>query len=128
MGLPPFMVEMAKMVFPVMLENFQKAYRAGMNLLAGTDGVSWFNPVEDLITELKLRAELGVPNSEVIRMATITTAQRLGLDKELGSLETGKRADVIIVEENLLKEVSFFANLRVVIRDGRDIRQDRAEN
>jgi len=128
MGLPPFMVETAKMVFPVMLKNFQKAYRAGMKLPAGTDGGSWFNPVEDLVTELKLRAELGVPNSAVIRMATITAAQCLGLDKELGSLETGKRADVILVEGNPLMEVNSLANVRVVIRDGRVIRQDRAKN
>jgi 5-methylthioadenosine/S-adenosylhomocysteine deaminase len=78
----------------------------GVNVSLGTDGAASNNNL-NLFEEMHLAALLhkwrerdaeALPAREVLRMATIRGAQALGLDAELGSLEVGKRADVVIVD------------------------------
>jgi 5-methylthioadenosine/S-adenosylhomocysteine deaminase len=80
--------------------------KAGINVGMATDGVSSNNNL-DLFDEMrfatltrKLYAKDGrvLPASQLIRMATIMAAKVLGVDHEIGSLETGKRADVILID------------------------------
>lgn len=80
--------------------------KVGLHVGLGTDGVASNNNL-DLFDEMrtatltrKLFAKDGVvlPARQVIRMATRMGAQVLGLEKEIGSLEAGKRADVILID------------------------------
>jgi cytosine/adenosine deaminase-related metal-dependent hydrolase len=64
------------------------------------------------IRELELLQEAGFHPLEVIRAATLKGAEALGLDKEIGSVEVGKKADFVIVEENPLQ------NLKVLYGTG----------
>jgi hypothetical protein len=64
------------------------------------------------IRELELLREAGFHPLEVIRVATLHGAEALGMDKEIGSIEVGKKADFIIIEENPL------ANLQVLYGTG----------
>ena len=57
------------------------------------------------IRELELLREAGFHPLEVIRSATLYGAQALGIDKEVGSVEVGKLADMIIIEENPLQNL-----------------------
>lgn len=57
------------------------------------------------IRELELLREAGFHPLEVIRSATLYGAQALGMDKELGSVEVGKLADLVIVNANPLKNL-----------------------
>ena len=57
------------------------------------------------IRELELLREAGFHPLEVIRSATLYAAQALGADKEIGSIETGKYADIIIINANPLKNL-----------------------
>jgi imidazolonepropionase-like amidohydrolase len=57
------------------------------------------------IRELELLREAGFHPLEVIRAATLHGAQAMGMDKEIGSIEVGKLADFIIVEENPLENL-----------------------
>lgn len=66
----------------------------------------------DYIRELELLREAGFHPLEVIRAATLHGAQALGLDKEIGSIEPGKLADLVVVEKNPL------ANLGVLYGTG----------
>ena len=59
----------------------------------------------DYIRELELLREAGFHPLEVIRSATLYGAQALGLDKEIGSVEPGKLADLVVVEENPLQDL-----------------------
>jgi hypothetical protein len=57
------------------------------------------------IRELELLREAGFHPLEVIKSATLNGAESLGLDKDLGSVEVGKLADFVLVEENPLKNL-----------------------
>lgn len=78
----------------------------GVNVGLGTDGFAGSNDTADLILEMDLAAKLqkvttmdptALPAAQVFAMATIGGAHVLGLEKEIGSLEEGKRADLITI-------------------------------
>jgi len=82
--------------------------KKGINLALGTDGSASNNNV-NLFEEMHLAALVNkavtedaesVPATEVLRMATINGAKALGLENEIGSLEVGKRADLILLDTN----------------------------
>jgi 5-methylthioadenosine/S-adenosylhomocysteine deaminase len=83
-----------------------KMLKLGINVGIGTDGFAGSNDSADLILEMNLAAKLqkvatmdphSLPAEQVLDMATLGGARVLGLDREIGSLETGKRADLITV-------------------------------
>ncbi|MBS1875656.1 MAG: amidohydrolase [Acidobacteria bacterium] len=78
----------------------------GINMGLGTDGFAGSNDGADLMQEMALAAKLqkvtrmnpvALPARQALEMATIIGARALGMDKEIGSLETGKLADVIAI-------------------------------
>ena len=82
-----------------------KLQQAGVNLCLGTDGAASNNDL-DMFGEMRSAALLAkavaadasaLPAEEILRMATINGAKALGLDSEIGSLETGKAADIVAV-------------------------------
>jgi 5-methylthioadenosine/S-adenosylhomocysteine deaminase len=119
--------------------------RAGVHLGLGTDGAASNNEL-DLLAEIQLAAllhkgvrldPLAVPAIAALEMATIGGARALGLDHLIGSLEPGKRADVVVVEldeDNLVPlydPVSHLAyaveagDVRTVLVEGRVVLRDR---
>jgi len=72
------------------------------------------NPHYDLTTELKLRGEIGVPTKDLIKMATKTAAECLNLDNTIGTIEVGKRSDIIIVDGDPLNDISTLQNIDYV--------------
>jgi 5-methylthioadenosine/S-adenosylhomocysteine deaminase len=79
----------------------------GVNVALGADGAPCNNNL-DIFVEMRLAALLHKPRSgptamsamQVLEMATLNGAKALGLEKEIGSIEVGKKADLIIVERN----------------------------
>ncbi|TET30330.1 MAG: amidohydrolase [Candidatus Heimdallarchaeota archaeon] len=89
--------------------NYQDLAKSGITIALGTDGASSNNNLS-MIEELRLASLLhkGVntnpeilPASEAIRMATINGAKALGLENEIGSLEIGKKADLVILNTRM---------------------------
>jgi hypothetical protein len=62
----------------------------------------------DYIREMELLREAGFHPLEVIRAATLKGAEALGLDKEIGTVEPGKLADLVVLEENPLQNLAAF--------------------
>ncbi len=81
-----------------------KLHQAGIPISLGADGAACNNNL-DMFQEMRLAALLqkslhgpeAMPAATVLEMATLGGARALGLDREIGSLEVGKRADVIVV-------------------------------
>ncbi len=87
--------------------KFINAYKnRGGRVTAGSDSGFIFQLYGfAYIRELELLREAGFHPLEVIRAATLNGAEALGLDAEIGSVETGKKADFVIVAENPLKNL-----------------------
>lgn len=90
--------------------------RAGVPVVAGTDLVV---PGHTQYRELELYVRAGMTPMEAIQTATIVPARTMKLDKELGTIEKGKIADLIIVDGNPLENISEIRNVKFVITRGR---------
>jgi imidazolonepropionase-like amidohydrolase len=90
-------------------------HHAGVPIVAGTDQTV---PGYSLYREIELYVQAGFTPMEAIQAATIVPARVLGFDKELGTVETGKRADVIIVNGNPLESIHNIRKVEFVITNG----------
>lgn len=86
----------------------------GVRLVPGTDDV----PGVMLHTELEEWQRAGIPAADVLRLATIGAAEHLGLDRELGTITRGKRADLVLVPGDPTRDVSVLRQARLVMKDG----------
>ena len=110
----------AASVGPQIQDTFARAYRAGVTIAFGTDaGVS---PHGDNALEFAWMVEAGMPPMEAIRSATLTTAEMLGMQDELGSIAEGKIADIIAVAGDPVDDVSALQNVAFVMKDGRVVK------
>ena len=89
-----------------------RAERAGVLLLAGTDNGSLWD-------EMEAYENAGVPRAAIIRAATSNGARWLGKQADFGSIEPGRRADLIIVDGDPMTQIKDVRNIRTVIKDGR---------
>ena len=102
-------------------QNVRKAYPAGVKIAYGTDaGVSKHGRNAD---EFELLVKHGMPAAEAIKAATVNAADLLGLSGEIGTLEPGKRADIIAVSGDPLADVTVLKRVGFVMKDGRVIKQ-----
>jgi imidazolonepropionase-like amidohydrolase len=97
--------------------SLQAAVPAGVRIAFGTDaGVSLHGRNAD---EFELMVQYGMTPMAAIQAATVNAADLLGLSTEVGSLEPGKRADLIAVEGDPLEDVRVLKSVGFVMRDGR---------
>lgn len=91
-------------------------HRAGVPIVAGTDQAV---PGHSLHREIELYVEAGLAPSEALRSATVVPATILGLTDESGTVEAGKRADLVIVDGNPLERISDIRRVTTVLANGR---------
>jgi imidazolonepropionase-like amidohydrolase len=97
-------------------QALEKAFPRGVKIAFGTDaGVSKHGRNAD---EFELMVKHGMPASEAIKAATVNAADLLGLSGEIGTLEAGKRADLIAVTGDPLKDVKVLKKVEFVMKDG----------
>lgn len=89
-----------------------RAEKMGVLLLAGTDN-------ENLFEELDAYAAAGIANMAILKAATVNGATWLGKQTDFGSIESGKRANLILVDGDPLKDVKELRRISVVIKNGR---------
>jgi len=100
--------------YEVMLKMIGRLHRAGVMLLAGTDGIAGFT----LHRELELYVQAGIPPAEVLRIATWNGARLAGLAGETGSIATGKRADMILVDGDPTQRIGDIRRISLVLKEG----------
>jgi len=98
-------------------EALRKAYPRGVRIAFGTDaGVSKHGRNAD---EFELMVKHGMTPMDAIKAATVNAADLLGLSDQVGTLEPGKRADIIAVQGDPLADVTVLKRVRFVMKDGR---------
>jgi hypothetical protein len=95
-------------------------HRAGVPIMAGTDalGAPFIIPGISLHQELRLLRESGMSAYEAIQAATLKPARFLGKETEFGTIATGRRADLILVEKNPLEDLNSLMKLKGVMVRG----------
>lgn len=114
----------------------QTLHAAGVRILAGTDApMPLVYPGFSLHKELELLVEAGLSPMDALRAATIWPAEFLGLSDSSGSVTVGKRADLLLLDDNPLANISHTQRIRAVVLAGRlllrsdlDALQDAAGN
>jgi len=103
----------------VALDNLRRLVAAGVTVATGTDAG---NPGTfhgaSYTTELKLMAQAGVSPRDLIACSTLNGAKVLGRQKEFGSLEPGKRADLLVLDADPLQDILNTRRLHLVVKDG----------
>jgi imidazolonepropionase-like amidohydrolase len=91
-------------------------YDAGVPIVAGTDeGI----PGHSVHREIELYVEAGLTPMQALQAATIVPARAMKLDAEVGTIERGKRADLVVLNANPLDAIRNIRSVRWTIRDGR---------
>ncbi len=103
-----------KIMTTIAQENLRMINEAGGVLVAGTDQSS--GPA--LHRELELMADAGIPASEIIRIATLNGAIFLGKERELGSIEEGKIADMVLLSADPTEDINNAKKILEVIKGG----------
>jgi len=98
-----------------LLEMIRALHEAGITLVPGTDAMSGFS----LHNELENYVKAGISNADVLKMATITSAEVSGYGEQLGSIEAGKWADLILIDGNPLNDISDIRRVILTIKDGK---------
>jgi imidazolonepropionase-like amidohydrolase len=107
----------AAAIGPVIQGTAGRAYRAGVRMALGTDqGVA---PHGENAREFIYLVEAGIPPMKALQMGTIEGAKLLGAEKEFGSVETGKLADLVAVPGDPLADIKLVTNVTFVMKAGK---------
>ena len=101
--------------FEALLEMIMRLEDSGVRMVAGTDGLAGFT----LYRELELYVRAGLPAPRVLQIATLQAAQVAGQDAELGTLEQGKLADLVLVDGDPAQAISDLRRPVMVVKGGR---------
>lgn len=100
--------------FNKMLDVIFDLYNEGVDIVPGTDGLPGFL----YHRELELYEKSGIPAAEVLKLATIKSAELTGVSALYGSIEAGKKADLILIDGNPLENISDIRKVEWTMKDG----------
>lgn len=103
-----------KQSYANMLGMLKLLHNNGITFVPGTDDFPGFA----LHRELELYAKAGVSNKEVLQKATILSARIAGKEQELGSIEVGKKANLILVDGDPVKNISDIRRVELTMKGG----------
>lgn len=103
-------------VGPQIQATFARAYKAGVKIAFGTDAGVFAHGKN--AKEFAYMVEGGMPPMEALRSATVYAAELLGVTDMLGAVEKGKRADIVAVDGDPLKDISVMEKVVFVMKDG----------
>lgn len=96
-----------------MKEVFAKIFNSDMDLSLGTDALHG-----QLWREIKIATELGLSNFKALNIATYENAKLLNMERDIGSLKVGKKADIIGINGNPLNNINDLSKVDFVMKDG----------
>jgi imidazolonepropionase-like amidohydrolase len=114
--LPAAVVAKAREVVQAHRDSVRRAHAAGVRIAMGTD--SGVGPHGTNLEELALMRECGLSPADVLVATTSSAARLLGLDGQLGRVEPGWRADLVVVNGDPYDFATLGSNIRAVWKDG----------
>lgn len=123
-GIPAHIAEKANSAIAAHISGFKAAHRAGVRMAMGTDSGVPFTHHGSNLDELGYLVEMGLSPQEAIRVATLDSARLLKLDQQLGSLDEGKSADLVVLDGDPLADIGILRQpdrIRRVVLNGRTV-------
>jgi imidazolonepropionase-like amidohydrolase len=115
-------VSFFKKAYPIVIQNVEKIKTSGGKIGIGTDtcgtGLSFFG---FYWKELKHLTQAGFSNYEALKAATSVNAEIIGMEKDVGSIASGKYADFILLSGNPLKNIEDVKNVNAVFKGGEKV-------
>jgi imidazolonepropionase-like amidohydrolase len=121
LGTPAYVQRKTAEILEASREAFELAAEAGVKIAAGTDCGAPGHPHGSLPRELELMVQYGATPVQALRYGTSAAAELLGLNGETGTLEPGKRADMVAVYGNPLENIGALRAVRMVVHDGKSV-------
>lgn len=109
------MLERGRAAYRILASYVLAMYERGVRLNLGTD---CSQPGRSALSEMFLLNEAGIPMNEVLRIATYNGARALRLEGTIGSIETGKKAHLVLFERSPLADPRNLFSAKTVIKDG----------
>ncbi|WP_016912611.1 metal-dependent hydrolase family protein [Mammaliicoccus vitulinus] len=126
LGMSENSINKSKQVMQDHIDSFKKAHQVGVKIAMGTDAGVFKHGTN--LRELELMVEHGMTEMEAIIASTKTAAECLGYDDELGTIEVGKKADFILLDQNPLEDIGILRDpqkIKVVSIDGKIVKDIR---
>lgn len=101
------------------LANTTKLYAAGVRLIFGSDlpffmGNFWHS----IMNEVRALKLTGINNLDILKMATVYAAEAMGVEDKIGTIETGKLADLVLLAGNAIEDIEKLKNVAMVVKEG----------
>lgn len=120
-----FICKKIKMLMPKIIESVDMAIKSGLNIAMGTDAGVPFNQHGDNLIEIINLNRYGMSVNDAFQSATLIAAKSLGIDRELGSLQEGKIADIAVIRGDPLRDINILFDKNAVsfiMKEGRIIK------
>jgi imidazolonepropionase-like amidohydrolase len=117
-SLPKWMHDKVMLEAEASERSFRAAVAAGVTIACGTDAGTPYNEHGGLPGELELMVEFGMTPVQALVSATSTSARNFGTSEDLGAVEAGKLADLLLVEGDPTETISAVRNVVLVVKGG----------
>jgi imidazolonepropionase-like amidohydrolase len=116
----PDVILRIKAWYRAQLEVTRRMHAAGVSFLAGTDSSRWdfLVPGLSLHEELQRFVDAGLTPSEALQTATINPAKYLGMDRETGTIDVGKHADLLLLDADPTANIANTRRISAVVLGG----------
>ena len=122
-GIPAYAVEKTQRVKPHHLNSIRMAREAGVMVAAGTDAGTPFNEHGQNVGEMIFLVDQGYSPPDALRAGTSIAAKVLGVEKDFGTVEEGKMADLVVVNGNPLEDMKvLLTSIAVVMQGGKVVK------
>lgn len=116
LNMPPYVVEKAAIIIPAAKQNMARAFREGVKVALGTDAGVYPHGLN--AGEFWSMVELGLTPVQALQAGTVNAADLLGWSDRIGSIESGKFADIVAVSGDPLADVKILQHINFVMKDG----------